>query len=215
MAEQFSHLLNPVKIKKLVHSWILEDSAHFDFGGFVVGEQQEQAHLLGKSHGILAGSPFVDAVFQELNCSVNWLMSEGSQIEPICTVAVVSGPVRHLLLGERIALNCLARTSGIATYCKKLADIAAAAGWKGRVAGTRKTTPGFRLPEKYAMIVGGIDTHRYDLSSMIMLKDNHITSLGSIQKVSFHTPCLQNFLLGLSFYDQCQTHKNTIYVSNL
>ena len=88
-------------------------------------------------------------------------------------VAQVSGPVRNLLLGERVALNTLARCSGIATASR-------AAGFKGIVAGTRKTTPGFRLVEKYGMIVGGVDAHRYDLSSMVMLKDNHVWSTGSI-----------------------------------
>lgn len=95
-------------------------------------------------------------------------------------VAQVSGPVRNLLLGERVALNTLARCSGIATASRDVLDASRAAGFKGIVAGTRKTTPGFRLVEKYGMIVGRVDAHRYDLSSMVMLKDNHVWSTGSI-----------------------------------
>ena len=95
-------------------------------------------------------------------------------------VAQVSGPVRNLLLGERVALNTLARCSGIATASRDLLDASRAAGFEGIVAGTRKTTPGFRLVEKYGMIVGRVDAHRYDLSSMVMLKDNHVWSTGSI-----------------------------------
>jgi len=107
-------------------------------------------------------------------------MQEGETFEPVKHVATVRGKARHILLGERIALNMLARCSGIATKSKRMNDLARSYGYKGILAGTRKTTPGFRLVEKYGMLVGGIDTHRHDLSSMIMLKDNHIWSSGSI-----------------------------------
>jgi len=95
-------------------------------------------------------------------------------------VAKVTGPARNILLGERTALNLLARASGIATRASEAASIVAEGPFNARVAGTRKTTPGFRLVEKYAMTVGGVDTHRMNLSSMVMLKDNHIWSRGSI-----------------------------------
>ena len=107
----------------------------------------------------------------------------------------VLGGARQLLLGERVALNMIARASGSATRCVnwvaasiesdpparrayRLNQIRARYGYKGFIAGTRKTTPGFRMVEKYAMLVGGVDTHRMDLSSMIMLKDNHIWAQG-------------------------------------
>lgn len=109
--------------------------------------------------------------------------------EAITLTAVVRGPVRCLLLGERPALNCLARASGIATRCSQLRTMAAAEGWHGEVAGTRKTTPGFRLVEKYAMLVGGVSMHRQDLSGMVMLKDNHIWASGSITQVG---SCITN-----------------------
>jgi len=95
-------------------------------------------------------------------------------------VAVVRGPVHKLLQGERTALNLMARAAGMATKAREAALVAQRVGWRGRVAGTRKTTPGFRLVEKYALLVGGCDPHRMDLSSMIMLKDNHINSAGNI-----------------------------------
>jgi len=91
--------------------------------------------------------------------------------------------VRNILLGERVALNCLTRASGIATVAKRLRQLAIDHGWHGEVAGTRKTTPGFRFVEKYSLLVGGMSTHRHDLSSMVMLKDNHIWSAGSIAQV--------------------------------
>lgn len=95
-------------------------------------------------------------------------------------VATVTGPARGLLLGERVALNTLARCSGIATASKELVAVLRQAGYKGVLAGTRKTTPGFRLVEKYGMLAGGADSNRMDLSGMVMLKDNHVWSRGSI-----------------------------------
>jgi len=114
---------------------------------------------------------------------VEWHVQEGAVVEipqGRVQVAHVTGPACRLLLGERVALNLMARASGIATRARQVHDMAKKAGWHGTVAGTRKTTPGFRLVEKYALVVGGADTHRYDLSSMIMLKDNHVSSTGSI-----------------------------------
>lgn len=114
----------------------------------------------------------------------------------VTLTAVVRGPARCLLLGERPALNCLARASGIATRCSQLRAAAAAGGWHGEVAGTRKTTPGFRLVEKYAMLVGGVSMHRQDLSGMVMLKDNHIWASGSITQVRSWRFCVASHLCG-------------------
>ncbi|PVG00769.1 nicotinate-nucleotide diphosphorylase [Serendipita vermifera] len=179
----YAHLLPP-SWKSQVSAWLEEDTPSFDYGGFVVGEAEKTAFLLGKgkSEAVLAGVPFVDEIFRQLDCSVEWHMKEGDTFQPIKRVATVTGKARQLLLGERVALNLLARCSGIATKSRRFRDIARASGYKGTIAGTRKTTPGFRLVEKYGMIVGGIDAHRHDLSSMIMLKDNHIWSCGSITK---------------------------------
>lgn len=118
----------------------------------------------------------------KLTGRVEWLVEEGTAIPDgqKTKCAVVRGKARNLLLGERVALNLLARCSGIATVSRRFRDMARSEGWNGLIAGTRKTTPGFRLVEKYGMLVGGIDPHRHDLSSMVMLKDNHIWATGSI-----------------------------------
>ncbi|KAF8917827.1 Quinolinate phosphoribosyl transferase [Mucidula mucida] len=177
----FEHLLPP-SWKPLVTAWLDEDTPSFDYGGYVVGEVEREAFLLGKGKvaAVLAGCPFFTEVFEQLGCQVEWHIKEGETFEPVKHVATVRGKARHLLLGERVALNLLARCSGIATRSKQIKDLARGYGYKGIIAGTRKTTPGFRLVEKYGMLVGGIDPHRHDLSSMIMLKDNHIWSSGSI-----------------------------------
>ena len=162
--------------------WIKEDIPSFDIAGFVVGEKTSKAVLLGKGEGIFAGKPFFTKIFELLQCKVEWLKEEGTRISPIENIAYVTGKANNILQGERLALNVVTQASGIATYANEIVSLAQKNGFKGTIAGTRKTTPGFRLVEKYALLVGGADTHRMDLSSMVMLKDNHIASAGSISK---------------------------------
>mmetsp|Transcript_38876 Transcript_38876/g.76625 ORF Transcript_38876/g.76625 Transcript_38876/m.76625 type:complete len:866 (-) Transcript_38876:256-2853(-) len=183
--QDFASLL-PVHWRKEVEGWVRDDCPSFDIGGLVVGEKLEEAYLFGKSDGVLAGSPFFEFVFEHLGCTVEWRAAEGDQVAASkakggkVVVAIVRGPARFLLLGERTALNTLSRASGVATEAAKAVAVAKAHGWHGHLAGTRKTTPGFRVVEKYALLVGGAATHRLDLSNMVMLKDNHVWSAGSI-----------------------------------
>lgn len=178
----FSHAL-PVHWKSLAESWLVEDSPSLDIGGYVVGNSQKTAILYMKTCGVLAGVPFFNAIFDILGCDVEWFELEGKylDVQQLGPIAKVSGPARNILLGERCALNAIARASGIASRATELNKLKMDLKWKGIIAGTRKTTPGFRIVEKYALLVGGVDTHRYDLSSMVMLKDNHIWAAGSIQ----------------------------------
>lgn len=179
-----AHLLPP-SWKRSVTAWLDEDTPSYDYAGFVVGEATRKATLWGKSAGIIAGRPFFDEVFTQCGCTVEWHAKEGDSIDLSANggkmkVATVTGPVRGLLLGERVALNSLSRCSGVATRTSDLLSRVRAAGYTGLLAGTRKTTPGFRLVEKYGILAGGADGHRMDLSSMVMLKDNHVWSRGSI-----------------------------------
>ena len=183
-------LLLPKHWHKEIERWMENDMPKWDIGGFVVGDDPHHAMLLGKSEGVLAGVPFATHALEYAGCTVEWLKPEGHYITKEeaakkAPVAKVSGPTRCILMGERTCLNILSRASGVATAAHAAMTIARAHGWHGKVAGTRKTTPGFGLVEKYALLVGGADTHRMDLSSMVMLKDNHIWSTGSItQSVS-------------------------------
>ncbi|KAL3901400.1 MAG: hypothetical protein SGARI_006079 [Bacillariaceae sp.] len=185
----YSALL-PQNLDAIIQQWLHDDMPSFDVGGLVVGTNVKQARLLMKSSGVFAGKPFFQRVFDLLGCQVEWQESVAEEdgtykqvqdSDKLC-LAVVTGPVHLLLRGERTALNILSRCSGVATLSKEGADMAKSLGWNGYVAGTRKTTPGFRVVEKYGLLVGGAATHRLDLSQMVMLKDNHIWACGSIEK---------------------------------
>ena len=188
----FSSLLPPHHVRQAVQSWIHDDVPHFDVGGLVVGSSVQTANLYLKSPGVFAGKPFFDCIFTELDCTVQWMdiAIEGSYFQEASTthkivLAQVSGPIHQILRGERTALNTMARCSAVATisHLTRSKVIDQFPEWKGTVAGTRKTTPGsFRLVEKYGLLVGGVDTHRMNMSQMTMLKDNHIWSVGSIPR---------------------------------
>mmetsp|Transcript_14481 Transcript_14481/g.21261 ORF Transcript_14481/g.21261 Transcript_14481/m.21261 type:complete len:316 (-) Transcript_14481:694-1641(-) len=185
---EFRTLLPENELQEIIRGWLKMDMPTFDVGGLVVGNDTKSARLFMKSSGVIAGRPFFEAVFRVLgDCQVEWneeLYSEGTSVDVAETVgklciATVTGPVHKLLQGERTALNSISRCSGVATAASGAVKVARSLGWKGWVAGTRKTTPGdFRIVEKYGLLVGGAATHRLDLSQMVMLKDNHIWACG-------------------------------------
>lgn len=188
----FSALLPHRQIEQAVAEWIDADIPSFDVGALAFGRQQQgTAYLYMKSPGVFAGQPFFEAVFRAVECEWEWndeLAVEGRFIDPSkennisnnkVILAIVRGPVARILQGERTALNTLSRCSGVATASREAVRVARDCGWKGWVAGTRKTTPGsFRIVEKYGLLVGGAATHRLDLSQMVMLKDNHVVAAG-------------------------------------
>jgi len=186
----FSTLLPKSQIEAVVSQWLADDMpSMFDVGGLVVGEVEREANLWMKSPGIFAGKIFFDIAFQILGCSVTWHENAGKEGQFLnasgenkIMLATVKGPANMILRGERTALNAMSRCSGVASLSHEAVSRARDLGWKGWVAGTRKTTPGFRIVEKYGLLVGGAATHRLDLSQMVMLKDNHIWSAGSITK---------------------------------
>ena len=172
--------------KQDVTNWLSEDVPAFDVGGFVVGKDHKSATLLAKSNGVLCGVPFATEVYKQCGLSVDWHYSEGAYLDTSTSpngklaIATVSGAAKDILLAERTSLNILSRASGVASRSRQMRSLANDAGYTGIIAGTRKTTPGLRRLEKYSMLVGGCDSHRYDLSAMVMLKDNHIWARGSI-----------------------------------
>jgi nicotinate-nucleotide pyrophosphorylase (carboxylating) len=190
-----SSLVPPDWLSGYISTWLKEDIPSFDVGGAIVGDGIQEATLYCKTeNAVVAGTPFVTDVFRFLGCEVIWLHPESFVTSIKKTpVAIIRGPANRLLQGERICLNLLTRISGIATDSRNASRALMNAGLPTRVAGTRKTTPGFRLFEKYALIAGGADTHRYDLSSCVMLKDNHIDAVGDITKVVHNAKRIAGF----------------------
>jgi nicotinate-nucleotide pyrophosphorylase (carboxylating) len=158
---------------------LLEDRAADDSTTIatVAAELRGEAALLAKEPGVLAGLPIAEQVFRALNVEVQLqaLVNDGDRFEAGAILARIEGPVRPLLQGERLALNFLQRLSGTATMTRQFVD--AIAGTRAVILDTRKTTPGLRALEKYAVRCGGGTNHRADLASMAMIKDNHREAL--------------------------------------
>ncbi|PXF41782.1 Nicotinate-nucleotide pyrophosphorylase [carboxylating] [Gracilariopsis chorda] len=169
-------------LSALARSWLQEDCPSFDPAAASLPATPVSAVLYAKSRLLLAGVPFFDAVFREVGCNVVWMQPEPSLIQPLQgkqPLARVTGPPAQLLRGERIALNALSEVCAIATAAHDAVQAVGKLAWTGRLAMTRKTPPGLRLLHKYGAMLGGMDPHRYDLSTP-MLKDNHLSAAGNL-----------------------------------
>lgn len=142
--------------------------------------QKGKVDLICKQDGIIAGLDVYARVFTLLDDSteVEFFCKDGDEVKAGQLMGIVTGDIRVLLSGERVALNYLQRMSGIATYTHEVAELLK--GSKTTLLDTRKTTPNYRIFEKYAVRVGGGSNHRYNLSDGVLLKDNHIGAAGSI-----------------------------------
>ena len=142
--------------------------------------QKGKVDLICKQDGIIAGLDVYARVFTLLDDSteVEFFCKDGDEVKAGQLMGIVTGDIRALLSGERVALNYLQRMSGIATYTHEVAELLK--GSKTTLLDTRKTTPNCRIFEKYAVRVGGGSNHRYNLSDGVLLKDNHIGAAGSI-----------------------------------
>jgi nicotinate-nucleotide pyrophosphorylase (carboxylating) len=168
---------------KVVKAALKEDIGRGDITTDPIVSQNEQALgvIIPKQDGILCGVEIAQMVFKEIDEKVDFQikLKDGEQLSPGLTIATVLGPAAACLKGERTALNFLQHLSGIATLTRKFVDVA-----KGRVKilDTRKTLPGLRAIEKYAVRTGGGFNHRFGLYDMVLIKDNHIEISGSITK---------------------------------
>ena len=146
----------------------------------VPAEARAEARIVAKADGVLAGMAFVNAVFARFDAGVKieWFRADGSVLRRGDTVCRLSGNARALLTGERTALNFLGHLSGIATRAARFASLVA--GTKLAILDTRKTTPGLRQAEKYAVQAGGCQNHRSGLYDMVLIKENHVRAAGGI-----------------------------------
>jgi nicotinate-nucleotide pyrophosphorylase (carboxylating) len=175
--------LDTLVVRELVKWYLLEDLGHGDITTCHLPSRDDRftAVITAKEKGILAGVPLVKELFLVLDpeSKIQPLVEEGAPIEPGLELALVSGAALALLRGERTALNILQRLSGVATATREMVKLISST--KARLVDTRKTTPGFRLAEKYAVTVGGGMNHRMGLYDCVMIKENHLTVAGSIR----------------------------------
>lgn len=176
--------LNMRKLYPLLETWLEEDLGTGDITTLsTIPEQHESEGIIHvKEDGILAGLEVARAVFTLVDSQLDFRpqVTEGRSISKGTIIAVVKGSTRSLLMGERLSLNLLQRLSGIATRTRQF--VHALEGLPVRLVDTRKTTPGHRLLEKYAVRVGGGHNHRFGLYDAVMIKDNHIKGSGGIQQ---------------------------------
>ncbi|MED4755424.1 carboxylating nicotinate-nucleotide diphosphorylase [Brevibacillus choshinensis] len=173
---------NRRELQRKIEEWLHEDLGYGDITTMSTIPESEQGVgiLYAKEAGIVAGLQIAQQVFETVDPDLNFTakVEEGARVEYGQQIAEVSGSVRSILSGERLALNLMQRLSAIATKTSEYAQ--AVAGTKARVVDTRKTTPGMRFLEKYAVRVGGGHNHRFALYDAVMIKDNHIKGAGGI-----------------------------------
>eukprot|EP00242_Pyramimonas_sp_CCMP2087_P011053 CAMPEP_0198208680 /NCGR_PEP_ID=MMETSP1445-20131203/12018_1 /TAXON_ID=36898 /ORGANISM="Pyramimonas sp., Strain CCMP2087" /LENGTH=307 /DNA_ID=CAMNT_0043882167 /DNA_START=318 /DNA_END=1244 /DNA_ORIENTATION=- len=168
-------------IKEIIRIALAEDAG--DIGDItsystIPAETQATATFLAKADGIIAGLSVAEMVFEEVDPSlkVEWTVSDGDVISYGMKFGTVKGSAIALLTAERVALNFMQRMSGIATATKIMADAAKPA----RILETRKTVPGLRVLDKWAVLIGGGENHRMGLYDMLMIKDNHVAAAGGM-----------------------------------
>ncbi|MBK5279703.1 MAG: carboxylating nicotinate-nucleotide diphosphorylase [Bacteroidia bacterium] len=162
------------------------DGDHSTLGAFPL-DLNRKAKLLVKDDGVLAGVAAAAKIFHQFDSSLKleYFKKDGDEVKKGDIAFTVEGSARSILSTERLVLNCMQRMSGIATYTHKLCKLIK--GTKAQLMDTRKTTPNFRLMEKWAVAIGGGKNHRYALYDMVMLKDNHIDMAGGIRQAIENT----------------------------
>ena len=145
-------------------------------------DEHAEAKILAKEDCIVAGLKEAGIVFKKMGVATEFRVKDGDFVKKFTVVGLIKGSASSILKGERLALNIIGRMSGIATETKKLVDICKSINPKVIVAATRKTTPGFRKFEKKAVEIGGGELHRFGLFDAVLIKDNHIKLIGSVEK---------------------------------
>lgn len=173
---------------------LAEDASDLTSQGLFTENDMAQAMIVAKQDTVVAGLPIIPLVleFGGDSCQTHLNVDDGDRVSPGTMVAALQGPTLHLLKAERVIMNFLCHLSGIAELTAQY--IEALKGTKTQLLDTRKTLPGLRFPEKYAVLAGGGKNHRLTLADMLMLKDNHIDRAGSISQAvtqlhAAHSPC--------------------------
>lgn len=174
--------INVNLLKGIVENALAEDIGSGDITSDTIfpDNQSGSAIIVTRENGVVAGLPIAELVFKSLDPEIMWEqhVAEGDVVGVNETLACVSGRLRSILAGERVALNFLQRLSGIATRAKAYVDKTVI--YNVKILDTRKTTPGLRILEKYAVRTGGAVNHRFGLFDAVLIKDNHIRGAGGI-----------------------------------
>lgn len=184
MQESFKNVIDEQLLDDCISRALDEDVQDGDVttDAMVDSPQQASAVWRSKDEGILAGLPVAEAVFQKLDADLKWnpKAKDGQKIKVGSEIVKINASARAILTAERIALNFVQRMSGIATKARQFVE--ETDGFKAQILDTRKTVPGLRRLDKYAVAMGGAKNHRMGLYDMAMIKDNHIVAAGSISK---------------------------------
>lgn len=176
--------MNKIKLRQALEAFYNEDIGHQDLTSETIFASEDMAvgTFTTKAAGTICGLPVLIEGYRLLDpeITLQFHVSEGDHVQAGVDLLTVSGPVRTLLSAERVLLNLLQHMSGIATMTAAAADVMKGSGT--RICDTRKTTPGLRLFEKYAVKIGGGYNHRFGLYDAVMIKDNHIVHAGSISR---------------------------------
>lgn len=176
--------MNKLKLKKLLEHFFIEDIGERDVTTDLIFSNQSEGRIvfLSKDEGIFCGEDVIITGFTLLNpdTKIEMLVKDGDRISVGDQLAIVTGEIATLLKGERVVLNLVQRMSGIATLTRKAVETLNSS--HTRICDTRKTTPGLRMLEKYAVRCGGGFNHRFGLYDGVMIKDNHISFAGSITR---------------------------------
>lgn len=177
-------MINQERLKKQIREWIDEDVGFGDISVQATVSPTEDATgiIYAKDHGVVAGMPVAMLVFEAIDprLILSPEVQDGQQVEKGTVLLEVQGSAQSILTAERLALNLLQRLSGIATMTNQYVTRAKLGNPQIRVVDTRKTTPGLRMLEKYAVKMGGGHNHRFGLYDAVMIKDNHIKAAGGI-----------------------------------
>ena len=174
-------MLIPTQVEEIIDRALAEDLSRGDVTteALIPHDQQGAASIVVKSKGVLAGIEVAKRVFHRVDPKLTWeaILEDGAKVEPGDVVAKIEGSYCSILNSERVALNFLQRLSGIASETSRYVE--SVKGLPVRIMDTRKTTPGLRSLEKYAVRVGGGENHRMNLGDGILIKDNHVAALRS------------------------------------
>jgi nicotinate-nucleotide pyrophosphorylase (carboxylating) len=171
----------PIDIAQQVQTALREDVGAGDVtAALVPAEQQARGRVISRETAVICGKPWVNEVFRQLDASIRltWRVDDGGTVSPNDVVFEIAGPARAVLTGERTALNFLQLLSGVATEARRYVD--AVKGTGATILDTRKTVPGLRTAQKYAVLCGGAANHRIGLFDQVLIKENHIANAGGI-----------------------------------